>query len=72
MTAIKRGRNDGETIGEYTHRKLIDYLDPLHRLVESVGGTVQDTDGDRHRRAICAGAQSSRPRRSGRRRLSGR
>lgn len=43
MEHIKRGKPDGESVGEYSHRKMIDYLHPLRTMVESAGGTVQDT-----------------------------
>lgn len=43
MDAIKRGKNDGESVGDYSHRKMIDYLHPLRTLIEGQGGTVQDS-----------------------------
>jgi hypothetical protein len=43
MRSIKQRKDDGETLGEYSHRKLIDYLDPVRRMIEAEGGTVQDT-----------------------------
>ncbi len=43
MSSIKRGKEDAETLGEYSHRKLVDYLHPVRTMIESVGGTVQDT-----------------------------
>lgn len=43
MSAIKRGKDDPESLGDYSHRKLVDYLHPIRTMIESVGGTVQDT-----------------------------
>lgn len=43
MQTIKRGKNDGESVGDYTHRMLIDYLQPLKVMIETAGGAPQDT-----------------------------
>jgi hypothetical protein len=42
MSAIKRGKPDPETVGEYSHRKMIDYLHPLRVMTESVGANLHD------------------------------
>ena len=43
MNAIKGGpgKNDGETIGDYSMRKMVDYLQPLRRMIETQGA-VED------------------------------
>lgn len=43
MRSIKGRKDDRESLGDYSHRKLIDYLHPVRMMIESAGGTVQDT-----------------------------
>lgn len=43
MQTIKRGKDDGESLSDYTHRKLIDYLQPVKVMIEKAGGAPQET-----------------------------
>jgi hypothetical protein len=38
----RRTAEDGEGLSPYIHRKIVDYLDPLSRLVQSLGGKLAD------------------------------
>lgn len=41
-TNQKQHADDGETLGDYTHRRLVDYLHPLRMMQERVGVPLND------------------------------